>query len=142
MGSHTSSSEYLKNNKTLKGKKMIIGIALILTCVMISAIGQIVLKKGLMQVGGLTVKNVLSSHIFSVIFNPLIFTGIALYGVSMILWLMALSIFDVSFAYPLISLGYIVSAFLAMTFLSEKIPAIRWVGIGMIIAGCFFISRS
>lgn len=49
---------------------------------------------------------------------------------------------DVSFMYPLLSLGYIVTAILAFVFIGENITLLRWAGIVVIIAGCFMITKS
>jgi drug/metabolite transporter (DMT)-like permease len=64
------------------------------------------------------------------------------YGLSVGVWIVGLSRVPVSQAYPVLSLGYIVTALLAWATLGESITLARWAGIGLIIAGVLLISRS
>jgi len=56
-------------------------------------------------------------------------------GASLITWLYVLKNFDVSFAYPLLSLNYVVVLLLASLCFGEKIPRRRWIGVLSIVAG-------
>lgn len=58
------------------------------------------------------------------------------------LWMTAISTMQVSYAFPLLSIGYLVVAVLSMVFLKEKIPASRWAAIGVITLGVALIFRS
>jgi multidrug transporter EmrE-like cation transporter len=64
------------------------------------------------------------------------------YGLSVAVWMVGLSRLPVSQAYPVLSLGYIIAALLAWAMLGESINVTRWAGIGLIIAGVCFVSRS
>ena len=64
------------------------------------------------------------------------------YGLSVAAWVVGLSRLPVSQAYPVLSLGYIIAALLAWAMLGESINVTRWAGIGLIIVGVFFVSRS
>lgn len=61
-------------------------------------------------------------------------------GASLITWLLVLKHFDVSVAYPLLSLNYLVVLVLASIFFGEKIPSNRWVGVTCIVAGVVVLS--
>ena len=50
-------------------------------------------------------------------------------------WLLALSSFEVSKAYPLLSLSFAVTALLSGWLLKEKISLHRWIGIALISSG-------
>lgn len=63
-----------------------------------------------------------------------------LLGASLITWLLVLQHFDVSIAYPLLSLNYIVVLVLARLFFGEHIPSRRWVGVICIVAGVVILS--
>jgi drug/metabolite transporter (DMT)-like permease len=80
--------------------------------------------------------------VWDIFTNKYIILGIILYAMSVFLWLGAMSTLDVSFMYPLLSLGYIVTAILALVFIGENITLLRWAGIVVIIAGCFMITKS
>lgn len=61
-------------------------------------------------------------------------------GASLITWLLVLKHFDVSVAYPLLSLNYIVVLVLAKLCFGERIPTRRWIGVGCIIIGVAILS--
>jgi len=64
------------------------------------------------------------------------------YGLSVVVWIVGLSRLPVSQAYPVLSLGYIVTALLAWFVLGESVGLERWIGILLILVGVVFISRS
>jgi multidrug transporter EmrE-like cation transporter len=55
---------------------------------------------------------------------------------------MALSRVEVSIAYPLLSVGYVVNALAAWYLFGEAVTMMRIVGIGVIILGVFIVARS
>lgn len=121
---------------------MYFAVLIIVLCALIGSTGQIFLKKGLNELGPITLKDVLGPHVFKVVFQPFIFAGIAAYAFSMLLWIYALSNFDVSFAFPLVSLSYVFAGIFSTIFLKETIPMMRWAGIIVIVTGCFMIIKS
>lgn len=58
------------------------------------------------------------------------------------LWMMAISAIQVSYAFPLLSIGYLVVAVLSIVFLKERIPVSRWAAIAVITLGVALIFRS
>lgn len=58
------------------------------------------------------------------------------------LWMMAISAMQVSYAFPLLSIGYVIVAVLSIVFLKERIPASRWAAIAVIALGVAMIFRS
>jgi drug/metabolite transporter (DMT)-like permease len=123
------------------GEKMIELIALVLACVLMASFGQIYMKKGLKE-KPLDLKEILSTKIFSTVFEPNVFLGLTLYVISAIVWLTILSKADVSYVYPMIALGYIVTAFLARLYFNESITTLRWIGMLLILGGVFLIAKS
>jgi multidrug transporter EmrE-like cation transporter len=55
---------------------------------------------------------------------------------------LALSRVDVSVAYPMLSIGYVVNALAAWLLFAEQLSATRLIGIGIIIVGCWLVARS
>ncbi|MFP4112532.1 MAG: SMR family transporter [Candidatus Woesearchaeota archaeon] len=142
MSSHISKHDYMKSN-TIKGtRKMTTGLIIVLIIVFVASFGQILLKSGVSEVGGLKVSEIISTRLFKVLFSPKIFFGIMLYAASMVFWIVALSTMDVSQMYPLISLGYIVTALFSMIFLKENVTLMRWAGIFMIVGGAILVLKS
>ena len=74
--------------------------------------------------------------------NPYVMAGLTCYVVSVMVWLMVLSRVEVTFAYPLLSIGYIVTAFAGWVFFDENMNYLRWSGILVICLGVYLITRT
>jgi multidrug transporter EmrE-like cation transporter len=107
-------------------------IPLILIGVLLNALAQICLKKGLHAAGGMQVE---LGSLVRVVLQPWVLAGLACYAVSVVVWLGALSLVDVNYAYPFLALGFIANALMARAFLAEVIPPIRWVALAIIVVG-------
>ena len=131
-----------------RGGKMIYVLGLILICVIMGGFGQIYMKKGLKNTGGIELNQLLSKKLISTFLERNILIGFILYMFASVLYLVALSKAEVSYVYPLIALGYIVTALLAKFYFpsigmqSENISFIRWLGILVILGGVFLVTRS
>jgi multidrug transporter EmrE-like cation transporter len=55
---------------------------------------------------------------------------------------MALSRVPVSIAYPMLSIGYVINAFIAYHWFGEPLSAQKLLGIGLIIIGVVLVTRS
>ena len=116
---------------------------LILTGVMLNAGAQLLLKAGVSPLGPLSPGLAdLPSTLWRVATQWPIIAGLACYVVSVGVWIIGLSRVEVSLAYPLLSLGYVVNALLAWWLFGEVLNATRWGGIVLILAGVWLISRS
>jgi drug/metabolite transporter (DMT)-like permease len=74
--------------------------------------------------------------------NPYLWSGLSCYALSIGLWLAVLSKVQVSLAYPMLSVGYIIAAMLGYVFLHESLSLHRMLGIGVICLGVVLISRT
>ncbi len=117
-------------------------IPLILFTVLTNAAAQIMLKKGMLSLGPVTLEPGLFQTIFRIVFNPWVFLGLATFVISMASHLVVLSRVELSFAYPFLSLAYVVVAVYAYYVFKEDVNALRVAGIGMICLGTILISRS
>lgn len=79
---------------------------------------------------------------FALALEPRILAGVACYGVSLIVWVLALAKTPVSVAYPMVSLGFALNAVLAWWLLGESLGAMKLAGIGFIIVGVVLVARS
>lgn len=116
-------------------------IYLILVCVAIGVLGQLLLKKGVTDIGELNLTTT-PFKIIKVLLNPFVFFGFLSYGLSSILWLIVISKVPLSYAYPMISLSYILVVFLSSVLYKENINLIRWGGVILISLGVILISQS
>ncbi len=116
---------------------------LVLTGVVLNALAQFLLKMATNRVGVIEVSSALSLSALSALFLqwPMVL-GLLCYGVSLLIWLMALSRVDVTLAYPMLAIGYVINALAAQHFLQEVVSVQRWVAIGIIILGVALLARS
>ncbi len=121
----------------------LISFTLVLTGVLLNAAAQLLLKAGVKDIGIIKLD---ASNIFSagmkLALEPHILGGLTCYVISVGIWILALSRVQVSIAYPMLSLGYVVTAFIAWAFMGESVNAMRMSGIGIIIVGVFLVARS
>ena len=115
------------------------GNLLILVSIVFNVAGQSVLKSGVNKFGALSFE---FSPLMKVIFSPLVLTGLFFYAVSSVFWIMALSRNDLSYAYPMLSMGYIAIIFISWFFLHEQITPARIAGVVLITFGIFLVFKS
>ena len=115
----------------------------IVTSVFLSALAQISLKIGMMKF------KLVAEHAETLIqkswliaTNIYVLTGLSLYVLGMIVWLVVLTNVDVSKAYPFVGMGFIFTMMLAHFILGEQIGLVRVIGVVQIIIGVILISRS
>jgi multidrug transporter EmrE-like cation transporter len=120
-----------------------VSLALILTGVALNAAAQLLLKAGTNAVGqfAFTADNIVPVGT-RLAFEPHILAGVTCYVVSLVVWIMGLSRVEVSIAYPMLSLGYLINALAAWYLFGESLSAMRLAGIAFIIVGVFVIARS
>jgi multidrug transporter EmrE-like cation transporter len=118
-------------------------LALILTGVTLNAGAQLLLKAGARTLGGepLQLSNA-AAILERALLNGPILAGLACYVVSVGFWILALTRVDVSIAYPMLSIGYVLNAVAAAALFSEQLSAQRMAGIGVVVLGCWLIARS
>lgn len=109
--------------------------------VCLAAAGQVFMKQGMRMIGVFPAKEILT-RLITIVFNPFVFSGLFLFGISAVIWLVVLSRLELSFVYPMVSVAYVIVAIASLLLLGEKVTAIRWLGILTICLGVFFISRS
>jgi len=62
------------------------------------------------------------------------------YAISVAVWIVGLSRVPVSQAYPVLSVGYVITALLALMLFGETVSIERWAGIGLIMVGVLLVS--
>ena len=118
-----------------------LNFTIILLSVFLNAAAQLFLKNGSEVLNDPNIYENIFSLSTKVFFNPSIISGLACYAISILLWIYALSKVEVSIAYPMISIGFIVNAIAAWYLFSEPLGLFKLIGIFFIIIGVIFISR-
>lgn len=118
-------------------------IPLILFTVLTNALAQLLLKKGMMTAGtfGFNVQDV-AAVLPRLVMNPFLMLGMFTFVVSMSSHLLVLSRVELSFAYPFLSLAYVVAAVYSYYAFNEDLNVYRISGIALICAGTALIARS
>ena len=121
----------------------IISFGLIFVGVMLNVAAQLLIKAGTNAVGYFEFSrdNILPIG-WRLASEPHIIGAMACYGLSVVIWILALSRVQVSIAYPLLSMGYVVNAVAAWWFFNEAFNPMKVAGIGVIILGVILISRA
>jgi drug/metabolite transporter (DMT)-like permease len=106
--------------------------------------GHVLLSKGMRAVGDLTEAptGLLGGMVGRALANPWTLLGVALQAAFFVMYLTLLSRADVSKILPMTAFDYIVVAILAQYLLGEPVTPGRWAGIGLIVAGVYFVSRT
>lgn len=115
----------------------------ILFTVATNAAAQLMLKYGMMQLGPLSFAGVNPLiKILQIVFSPWVFLGLTTFVISMASHLFVLSKVELSFAYPFLSLAYVMVAVFAYFVFREDLNALRIAGIGLICVGTILIAQS
>lgn len=122
---------------------MMLNLLMIVASVLLNAAAQIFLKKGMMAIGDVQVSLGAVWELLPKLLTEInIWGGFACYAVSILLWLVVLSKVEVSYAYPFLSIGYIVTAFIGYYFLGESMSFYKVSGIAVICAGIVLMYHS
>jgi len=109
-------------------------LAVALFSIILGATGQFLFRLGMLQYGKVTVTGIWR-QLGSILLTPPIFFGFTCFGVSSILWLVVISRWELSFAYPLVALGYVMAILYGTLLLHETITIPKIVGSLLILAG-------
>lgn len=119
------------------------GIIYIIVCIIINIAGQSSIKYGTRAAGELSLDfNQLGTFFVTVFKQPFILIGLLLYGIGSFVWICTLSRTDLSFAYPMLSIGYVFILLISWKFFGETIDIYRILGIILITAGMVFLTKS
>ena len=126
------------------GRRIRVGPVAVVGSIVLSACAQLSMKAGMLRASRLESAPDL---IGAAEFLPaliLLIAGFGCYGASLVSWLVALSRYPLSLAYPLLSLSYVVVYLAAAAWprLAEPLSEARTVGIAMIVVGVVLVARS
>src|ERR1700690_1229487 len=118
-------------------------LPLIMLGVLLNAAAQLFLKEGMRRIGHFEFIWANAIPItMQVAGNVFVLGGLLCYVISVAVWLLVLSRVEVSFAYPLLSVGYIGNAVAGYYLLQENLSMTRVTGILIICVGVYFVTKS
>ena len=118
-------------------------LMLVFVSILIGATGQMCLKIGMTQIGRIGAEQVSRpvDTLVKIFTRPLILAALPLYAAGFIVWTVVLSRLNLSFAYPLFALSYVIIPILSWLVLGEEISLSQWVGILTICIGVVLVVR-
>ncbi len=119
----------------------IASVALLLFAVTTAAVGQVMLKHG-MQTVSRHAGNSSASLAVSAATSPWVLVGLAVFGISAMAWLAALSRVPLSVAYPFNALGYLGILTASVLVLHERANILTWTGTLLVVSGLIIVVLS
>lgn len=113
-------------------------LPLIVLSALLNTFAQVLLKTGLNKIPDLP----FWTWALRCAQNFFIGGGIACYGISLILWLLALKKVDISYGVPLLSLSYVLTTLAGIVFFKEPLSVLRIMGVILILGGIYCVARS
>lgn len=116
---------------------------LILASVVLSSFAQVALKAGMSAdaVQRAIDDDSAASAAIAICFSPLIILGLALYFGSALIWLFVLSKVELSFAYPFVALGFVLTAVFGKLIFHDSFSTNKVAGTALIMVGVLILAR-
>ncbi len=109
--------------------------------ILFNVLGQLSIKWSMIKFGKVSLSAGNMHRIIEMFLKPYSILGLILYAISAVFWLAALSRVELSVAYPMLSIGYVLVFFLAGFLLGESMSIVKFGGIALIIAGIFMVTK-
>lgn len=110
--------------------------------ILMGSIAQILLKVGMKNNNiNMGFGNILQ-NLVRIYLNKFVIMGSIIYGTSMILWIAVLSKIELSYAYPMVSMNFVIVAILSKILFKEHVSRTRWISIIIIVFGVALLSAS
>lgn len=120
---------------------MLRNMIMIIATVILNTAGQFMIKAGVNKIGKIDFHNLFSS-LTQAVTNGFVIGGFLSYVLSAVLWIVLLSRTQLSWAFPMVSLSYVITALAAPVLLNETFSYMRFIGIIIICLGVFLVSRT
>lgn len=112
-------------------------LAMVLFSVLTGALGQMLFKEAVNSTGALTFTFEALIALFT---TPIFLVGLIVFVVSALTWLFALMRVDLSFAYPFLSLSYVIVTLGGSILFEENVTVPRLVGVAVIVCGLLIVA--
>ncbi len=120
-----------------------IGYFYILGTIAFTVYGQLILKWRVAQYGQIPEDHTEKLYYLAKLcLDPFLLSGFASAFVASLFWIAAMTKFDVSYAYPFMSLAFVLVLILSGLFFKEPITLWKIIGMAFIVAGIIITSQS
>lgn len=118
------------------------GWLFIFLTITLTVAGQILVKKGMLQVGASPAQlALLPRFIWKTFTNLTVLAGLGCALLAAVCWTVAVSRSDLSVAYPFVGLGIVLVLALSGVVFGEVVPLNRWIGVGVVCLGLAIAAR-
>lgn len=118
-------------------------VLVIVASVAMSAVAQILMKYGMSRPAmQRALAGPVAGALWQIATSPGVIGGLLVFGISVCAWLYVLSRVDVSYAYPFVSLGMVLTVASGWLLLGEALPPARILGLALIIAGVMIVAAT
>lgn len=119
-----------------------IGAAFLALTVIFTVVGQLLVKRGMLQTGVAPDRlGSLPGFVLRAFGNPSVFVGLGCAVVASACWTVAISRAELNVAYPFLGLGIVLVLVLSGALFGEVVPIQRWIGVAIVCLGLFVASR-
>jgi multidrug transporter EmrE-like cation transporter len=134
----------LAASSVLGSGNRVLSLALLVVSVVFAIAGQFTLKAAMNEIGRIGTEQLRDpmALVAKSAREPRLWAGLALFGISAMFWLVVLSRVNLSVAYPLVGVSYILVVAIGRFVLNEHVPPLRWVGVTVIAVGIAMIGIS
>ena len=114
----------------------------ILLTILFTVYGQIVIKWQVQLAGSFPQDNIEKlQYLTKLLLNPWVISGFACAFLAALSWMAAMTKFDLSYAYPFMSLAFVLVMFFSAIFFKEPITIPKSIGLGFIVLGIIIGSK-
>ena len=130
----------MSSPRTLRAKTQ----ALVLLLVVFSSAGNILLSRGMKQIGAVSLASpgAIATAFVHTVMSGMIWLGIACLLLFFVCYMLVLSWADYSYVQPASAVGYAIVALLGYLVLGEVVTATRWAGVALICLGVGLVGRT
>ena len=121
--------------------RQMIGYLVIFASLLCAVLAQILFKSGVDAAGGLAFDGSILGNLVRLVLKWQILFGLGTYIVGWLLWMNALSRFELSFVYPFTSLNYVMILTASWLLLDESLSSTRILGVALICGGIVLSAR-
>jgi drug/metabolite transporter (DMT)-like permease len=117
----------------------VVTFAVLAVAILFSTTGELFLKIGVNRIGEFALA---PGPLMRAVTSPIVLFGFTLFGIGALFWLWVISRAPLSWAYPMLALGYVLVVFESRIFLGEAVPPQRWLGALIIVLGVVVLYHS
>ena len=113
----------------------------IFACIILTVYGQMILKWRVANYGAFPIETAEKiKFLFYLLIDPFILSGLFAAFLASLSWMAAMTKFEISYAYPFMSLNFVLVLLLSTSILGEPLTWYKSLGVLLIVVGTFIIA--